>query len=192
MWWAWPHLRRLWAGVGTLIAGLTVTYIYNLWSRQAVPDLRGAFGLLHDYWVWAGSALLALGVASFVAERAHRRHEGRAPQPMRVARRSWRGRFKRATPRTVLAATTASAMVGRATELAKFNDWFAQVKTRSRRVIFVSGEPGIGKTTLTRAFLDFAASDHRVWIGRGQCVEQYGACGRTLHAYSRSADASLS
>ena len=40
MLWAWPHLRRLWAGVGTMIAGLTVTYVYNLWSRQAVPDLR--------------------------------------------------------------------------------------------------------------------------------------------------------
>jgi predicted ATPase len=66
-------------------------------------------------------------------------------------------------------------MVGRITELAKLNDWFAQVKTGSRRVIFVSGEPGIGKTTLTRAFVDSQGSHRGVRIGRGQCVEQYGA-----------------
>jgi predicted ATPase len=86
-------------------------------------------------------------------------------------------------------------MVGRATELAKLGDGFEQVKTGSRRVIFVSGEPGIGKTTLTRAFLSsiaggrarFARSeqaslraasrntDRNMRIGRGQCVEQYGA-----------------
>jgi hypothetical protein len=175
MWWAWPHLRRFWAGVGTLIAGLTVTYIYNLWSSQAVPDLPRAIGFLHDYWTWAGGALLALGVASFVAERAHRRHEARAPQPLRVGERSWRERFRRPTPPAVSVATSASTMVGRAGELAELNDWFAQVKNGSRRVIFVSGEPGIGKTTLTRAFLDSAASDRKVRIGRGQCVEQYGA-----------------
>jgi tetratricopeptide (TPR) repeat protein len=66
-------------------------------------------------------------------------------------------------------------MVGRASELARLNEWFTHVKAKSRRVIFVSGEPGIGKTTLTRAFLDFVASDRGVRAGRGQCVEQYGA-----------------
>jgi len=43
MWWLWPHLRRLWAGVGTVTAGLAVTYLYNLWSKQAVPDLRSLY-----------------------------------------------------------------------------------------------------------------------------------------------------
>jgi predicted ATPase len=42
------------------------------------------------------------------------------------------------------------------------------------------GEPGIGKTTLVDAFLrtiDARRStlDARVWLGRGQCIEQYGA-----------------
>jgi hypothetical protein len=36
-------------------------------------------------------------------------------------------------------------MVGRTVELAKLGDWFAQVKTGSRRVIFVSGEPGMAR-----------------------------------------------
>jgi predicted ATPase len=175
MWWAWPHLRRFWAGVGTLAAGLTVTYVYNLWSRQAVPDLRSAFGVLHDYWVWTGSALLALMAVSVVAERAHRRHQARAPQPLRVAKRSWRERFQRPAPTAEWSTPSASTMVGRTAELAKLNDWFAKVKTGSRRVMFVSGEPGIGKTTLTRAFLGSIGTDRGIRIGRGQCVEQYGA-----------------
>jgi len=66
-------------------------------------------------------------------------------------------------------------MVGRAAELTKLNDWFTQVKTDTRRIIFITGEPGIGKTTLTRAFTDSLASNGLVRIARGQCVEQYGA-----------------
>ena len=45
-----------------------------------------------------------------------------------------------------------------------------------RQLVFVTGEPGIGKTALVEAFL---AADRRtdepLRIGRGQCVEQYGA-----------------
>jgi len=66
-------------------------------------------------------------------------------------------------------------MVGRAGELTKLTDWFAQAKTGTRRIVFITGEPGIGKTTLTRAFTDALASNGLVRIGRGQCVEQYGA-----------------
>jgi predicted ATPase len=66
-------------------------------------------------------------------------------------------------------------MVGRATELAQLNDWFEQARSGARRVIFVSGDPGIGKTTLTRAFADSLASDRAIRIGRGQCADQYGA-----------------
>jgi hypothetical protein len=42
-------------------------------------------------------------------------------------------------------------------------------------VVFVSGEPGIGKTTLVRVFLDSLARDGAARIGRGQCIEQYGS-----------------
>jgi predicted ATPase len=175
MWCAWPHLRRFWAGVGTVTAGLLVTWLYSLLSEQALPHLRIASTLLHNYWPWLGAGLLALTTASIVAERAHRQHATRAPQPLRVARRSWPERFKRPPPPIVPAATNASTMVGRTSELAKLDDWFTQVKTGARRVIFVSGEPGIGKTTLTRAFLESITNDRAGRIGRGQCVEQYGA-----------------
>ena len=78
MWWAWPHLRRLWAGVGTITVGLVVTWLYSLLSEQALPHLRIASFLLRDYWPWLGAGLLALTTVSIVAERAHWQHEARA------------------------------------------------------------------------------------------------------------------
>ncbi len=44
-------------------------------------------------------------------------------------------------------------VVGRETELALLGGWFADVLEGERRVVFVAGEPGIGKTTFVRAFL---------------------------------------
>ena len=44
----------------------------------------------------------------------------------------------------------------------------------SRQVVFVTGEPGIGKTGVVEAFLERVAADPRVWIAQGQCVETYG------------------
>ena len=158
-----------------MIAGLTVTYVYNLWSKQAVPDLRSAYALLYDYRLWAGGSLIALGSVSIASERAHRRHEAQAPQPLRVGGRSWWRRITGQAAAVPSPATQAGTMVGRTTELAKLNNWFGQVKSGTRHVIFVSGEPGIGKTTLTRAFRDSLAGDCSIRIGRGQCVEQYGA-----------------
>jgi len=43
-----------------------------------------------------------------------------------------------------------------------------------RQIIFVTGEAGIGKTALVDTFVRSIASDRRIRIGRGQCLEQYG------------------
>ena len=68
----------------------------------------------------------------------------------------------------------APIVVGREAELARLQSWFAQVIEGGRRVAFVAGEAGIGKTTFVWAFLDSLGSS-AARIGRGQCVEQYGA-----------------
>src|SRR5262245_60567533 len=39
------------------------------------------------------------------------------------------------------------------------------------QVVFVSGEAGIGKTSVVEAFLEQVAAEGSVWIGRGQCIE---------------------
>jgi predicted ATPase len=41
--------------------------------------------------------------------------------------------------------------------------------------VFVTGEPGIGKTALVEAFLAQVGEGEAVRVGRGQCVEHYGA-----------------
>ena len=44
-----------------------------------------------------------------------------------------------------------------------------------RQVVFLTGEAGIGKTTLVDALVTNLASTMQWWIGRGQCIDQYGA-----------------
>jgi len=42
-------------------------------------------------------------------------------------------------------------------------------------VVFVTGEAGIGKTAVVEAFVQRLGHDPELWIGHGQCIEQYGA-----------------
>lgn len=88
----------------------------------------------------------------------------------------------------------APTLVGRETELAQLHTWLAKALHGERQVVFVTGEAGIGKTTLVEAFLSGVRSYEasRVqnanprtpgrelptpgpWIGQGQSVEHYGA-----------------
>jgi DNA-binding winged helix-turn-helix (wHTH) protein/tetratricopeptide (TPR) repeat protein len=66
-------------------------------------------------------------------------------------------------------------LVGRETELARLHQWFAAASGGVRRVGFIIGEAGIGKTTLVDAFVAQVGSEEAPWIGHGQCVDQYGA-----------------
>ena len=52
--------------------------------------------------------------------------------------------------------------------------WFDQALNGERQTIFLTGEPGIGKTTIVQAFLE-QASEASVLVVRGQCLEHYGA-----------------
>lgn len=65
-------------------------------------------------------------------------------------------------------------IVGRDEELTLLNEWFGTARRGHRQIVFVTGEPGIGKTTVVEMFLARARADWRVRSGRGQCLEQYG------------------
>jgi DNA-binding winged helix-turn-helix (wHTH) protein/tetratricopeptide (TPR) repeat protein len=70
----------------------------------------------------------------------------------------------------------APIFVGRETELASLRSRLQEASSGQRRIVFVAGEPGIGKTAFVRVFLDSVATeDTALLVGRGQCVEQYGA-----------------
>jgi len=65
-------------------------------------------------------------------------------------------------------------LVGREDELAQLHKWWAKALAGERQIVFVSGEAGIGKTTVVEAFLQ-QVMGAPVWIGWGQCIEHYGA-----------------
>src|SRR5262245_56117241 len=48
--------------------------------------------------------------------------------------------------------TQRSALVGREAELAQLHSWLEKALRGERQLVFVTGEPGIGKTTLIEAF----------------------------------------
>src|SRR5215469_9135117 len=64
-------------------------------------------------------------------------------------------------------------LVGRERELAQLEAWFDTALSGQRQLVFVTGEPGIGKTALVEAFLTRLADNHghvpQLRVGRGQC-----------------------
>src|SRR5262245_48482439 len=67
-----------------------------------------------------------------------------------------------------------ATLVGRDTELAVLHQRLALAIQGERQVVFLTGEAGIGKTTLVDAFVSQLRDRPEVYITSGQCVEQYG------------------
>lgn len=65
-----------------------------------------------------------------------------------------------------------AGFVGRADELARLDSLWAAALGGKRAVVWVAGEPGIGKTTLIERFI---AGIGEVACARGQCVDLYGS-----------------
>ena len=66
-------------------------------------------------------------------------------------------------------------VVGRQAELAQLHSGWSRALQGVRQLLFVTGDAGIGKTTLVETFLAQLAPTLPCWIGRGQCIEHYGA-----------------
>jgi Cdc6-like AAA superfamily ATPase len=69
----------------------------------------------------------------------------------------------------------AVGLVGRESALARLRSLLARVRGGKRQVVFITGEAGIGKTSLVEVFLKEAISEPQVLVARGQCLEQYGS-----------------
>jgi len=75
-----------------------------------------------------------------------------------------------------LPAEAAKKLVGRELALHELNHYLNKAGRGQRQIIFVTGEAGIGKTTLIDEFQRrSAASVLSLRIARGQCVEGYGS-----------------
>ena len=64
-------------------------------------------------------------------------------------------------------------VVGREGELARLRSWYSHVLEGQRRIIFVTGEAGIGKTTFRSDFLDSVQQEGTAHVGCGKFVEHY-------------------
>ena len=64
--------------------------------------------------------------------------------------------------------------VGRRPQLHRLKDLFDEVQIGASHIVFVTGESGIGKTTLVEQFLDLIGNDATVLKSLGRCVEGYG------------------
>lgn len=68
-----------------------------------------------------------------------------------------------------------AAVVARDAEVARLRAWFTRAARGERQVAFVTGEAGIGKTTVVEAFLASLGSAEAPRVARGQCIEYHGA-----------------
>ena len=83
-------------------------------------------------------------------------------------------RFLECRDGSALFPETNGPMVGRESELHQLEDYLRLASDGERQFVLISGEPGIGKTTLLERFLDTVTGKRVARIARGQCVVQYG------------------
>ncbi len=77
------------------------------------------------------------------------------------------------SPLTLTPESSPPSCVGREAEIEQLTQLLDKAAQGERQVVFVTGEPGIGKTTVVDAFVDQIASRRGVWIAQGQCVAHY-------------------
>ncbi len=83
---------------------------------------------------------------------------------------------KPAAAEPVISAELGLPMVGREDQRALLLDRYGRAEQGARQIVFVTGTPGIGKTTLVDSVLaEIAHHDEHPWVARGQCAEHYGA-----------------
>src|SRR5258705_8213030 len=70
----------------------------------------------------------------------------------------------------------AKVLVGRGGQLAELHQCLGRMSKGERQIVFVTGEPGIGKTAVADAFIGRAATEAPdIRIARGQWIEGYGS-----------------
>ena len=127
--------------------------------------------------VWGGTVVSEDTLTQTLGElRRALRDDPRAPRIIETVHRRGVRFIARLRPAPKGGRGTApTALVGRDTELATLRTLFDRASAGERQVVFVQGEPGIGKTWLVEAFLDgLRASSDGVLIGYGRSVELHG------------------
>lgn len=77
-------------------------------------------------------------------------------------------------PAAVASKGTPAGIVGRDAELVRLRSALEELNGEERRIVFLTGEPGIGKTALVDAFCREVESSGTLNLARGQCVQEVG------------------
>jgi len=156
-----------------------------LWHLASNPDVLLTKEDLLDS-VWPGRVVTEGGLSELVRELRKVLGDN-ARQPRYIATIHGRGyRFIAQVSETVAASVENDAVepllepVGRRRELDQLLARYRTATKGKRQIVFLSGEPGIGKTTVVNAFCrrlrDYNDTHGQpLQIARGQCIEQYGA-----------------
>jgi hypothetical protein len=139
------------------------------WPATAVSEsvLRGAIRELRDV---LGDDAAAARFIETVPHRGHRFVASVTRAPPHPAERDAGGPVPHGA-----AQSRPRILIGRDAELARLQQALERARQGARQVVFVTGEPGIGKTAVVDAFLAVAAGIGDVRVVRGQCVEHYGS-----------------
>jgi DNA-binding winged helix-turn-helix (wHTH) protein/predicted ATPase len=131
--------------------------------------------------VWADTAVSDAALTSCIQElRQALQDDARAPRFIETIHR--RG-FRFLVPHSadddrtadVPPPRTAGSIVGRDAALAQLSDAAAAAGAGTRRIVFLTGEPGIGKTALVDAFFSGLGEGDGWRRARADCVAQYGS-----------------
>jgi DNA-binding winged helix-turn-helix (wHTH) protein/tetratricopeptide (TPR) repeat protein len=79
-----------------------------------------------------------------------------------------------ATPMADTEGSSARKMVGREAAMDELDGYLGQVMRGKRQIVFITGEAGVGKTTLVDEFQQAATRRPNLRVIRGQCVEGFG------------------
>jgi predicted ATPase len=85
------------------------------------------------------------------------------------------GKEQRHEPVTAVPGSAPGILLGRNAELAQLQSYFEKVLAGERQIVFVTGEPGIGKTTLVERFIAQTCRAYTDQIGLGECIDHYGS-----------------
>jgi DNA-binding winged helix-turn-helix (wHTH) protein/tetratricopeptide (TPR) repeat protein len=75
---------------------------------------------------------------------------------------------------TVKRGEAGKPLIDRRAARARLESCLEHAAKGERQIVFVTGEPGMGKTTFVDQFVQSAAQLPDLWIARGQCVEGFG------------------
>ncbi|MGZ8392849.1 MAG: ATP-binding protein, partial [Gemmatimonadales bacterium] len=130
--------------------------------------------------VWPGTAIEPQVVKNKIFHlRRLLQDEPKRPQYIEtLPRRGYRfvGRLERSTLADLEPPAPGSRLVGRDSVLAELWQGMRKALAGKVQVVFLTGEPGIGKTALADEFQrQVAASNRTVLLAQGQCVEGFGS-----------------